>query len=347
MSAAVSVLVERAASQLASVARLGVLLSDWKFSHLNDGSHEGHRRAVSALRDEHKVFPMPAAMQACDAGDEPAAVKAALEAQAREAYAAYLVVTHEALSLALRDPAVAASLVLQASADLGSPLLTNLHGQLLMKFANPLLDQVAVFSDPESAKLLLARIQTDWPEARVIRAVDFLQARFAVVEATLNELPADVVLSARQATQVAPLAMDAEPDGLLETPKPNSAYPAMEVEVMIVRQAVQDLMAAGFWLSVGDGNTDGWRHSPSQSSNAVLDDCFHDGETFLYAHAGADAPAAGYLYFIHGNGHEVLSDCTSNLSPVLGNMQALIERLTRLCDPDDSLPTPSAEASYV
>jgi len=96
------------------------------------------------------------------------------------------------------------------------------------------------------------------------------------------------------------------------------------IEARIVRQVVDDALAAGFTLDVDTGG-DEPDLAGSRDRKAVLKAMMETDEDYLILHRGQQS---GWVRFVYGNeGWYVINDYTVNLEPVLAGANALAERL--------------------
>lgn len=94
-----------------------------------------------------------------------------------------------------------------------------------------------------------------------------------------------------------------------------SAKMDQAVEKEIVSWVVQDLLKAGFALSVyyGDGN---WGAEKSIDAVAIVKDLMATDDEKLVAHRAGSSNTAGWVRFVYGNdGYDVICDYTMNLEP--------------------------------
>jgi hypothetical protein len=98
-----------------------------------------------------------------------------------------------------------------------------------------------------------------------------------------------------------------------------SAKMRQEVERKIATAVVETLLAAGFGLSVdnGDNGEREFEIKNSKSAKAVLKAMFQTDDEKLYT--TKDGRLDGYVYFVYGNcGWDVISDYTLNLEKYVG-----------------------------
>jgi hypothetical protein len=99
-----------------------------------------------------------------------------------------------------------------------------------------------------------------------------------------------------------------------------------ELERRIVKQAVDDLLAAGFELFIDhDGDDD--EMPVLNSDEATLDEIFACDEEHMYVREKGVAGNFGWIYFVYGNdGWDVISDYTVNLEEHLKKVNALADQ---------------------
>ncbi|MER9176201.1 hypothetical protein NKH72_21730 [Mesorhizobium sp. M0955] len=103
-----------------------------------------------------------------------------------------------------------------------------------------------------------------------------------------------------------------------------------EIERRIAECLVKDILAAGYAISVNDGEETTLKRSID--ATAILKAMFTTDEDYLMVHdvadgAGFQVKHFGYVWLIYGNGHHVISDCTSNLETVMKGATALADKL--------------------
>jgi hypothetical protein len=88
------------------------------------------------------------------------------------------------------------------------------------------------------------------------------------------------------------------------------------VELAIVRKVATDLIAAGYLITVDDGEDE-----PVQKSadvDAIMDAAFAVDEAYLYVYSPAGQAKCGFVRLIFGNtGWDVISDYGTDLEEVL------------------------------
>lgn len=103
-----------------------------------------------------------------------------------------------------------------------------------------------------------------------------------------------------------------------------NAHKRVEIEKQIVGQAVKDLLAAGFTLSIDGENSDRTVVTSPDSENLFAED-----ECTLVA---SGEKIVGWVFFVYGNnGWDVMSDYTVNLEPWLKDAGDLAGRLEAEC----------------
>lgn len=88
------------------------------------------------------------------------------------------------------------------------------------------------------------------------------------------------------------------------------------VELAIVRKAAADLIAAGYLITVDDGDDEPVRKS--KDIDAIMDAAFAVDEAYLYVYSGEGQAKCGFVRLIYGNtGWDVISDHSVNLEEAL------------------------------
>lgn len=88
-------------------------------------------------------------------------------------------------------------------------------------------------------------------------------------------------------------------------------YPNNEIdpiEAKIMRDVIAKAFAAGYNISVGDGEEFPLKNSTD--AEAIMTASGSTDETVFVMYGGAKR--IGFIHFIHGNGEDVLSDCTDS-----------------------------------
>lgn len=107
------------------------------------------------------------------------------------------------------------------------------------------------------------------------------------------------------------------------------------IEAKIVRRVIRDALAAGYLLSVSDGEEVVVRRS-RQPRNLFAHMMTTDSDTLILVRhstaqeiASGDKPfkRVGWVQFVYGNGPDVLSDYTTNLESLLAGANALAAKL--------------------
>lgn len=98
----------------------------------------------------------------------------------------------------------------------------------------------------------------------------------------------------------------------------------MGIERRIARQAARDLIAAGYTVTVHDGETKTLKHSTNL--RAIVGAMFTTDDDYLLAYDGTRC--VGWVRFIYGNdGYDVINDYTTNLETVLTETHKLALKL--------------------
>jgi hypothetical protein len=97
----------------------------------------------------------------------------------------------------------------------------------------------------------------------------------------------------------------------------------LQIEKRIIRQAAKSLIEAGFSVRVHDGEE--YATEKTTSLVAIMAEVFATEET--YFHAFKDGQLAGQIWFIHGNGCDVITDNSESMEEVLKPAQDLAESL--------------------
>lgn len=103
------------------------------------------------------------------------------------------------------------------------------------------------------------------------------------------------------------------------------------IEKRIAKQCIFDLLAAGYCITVHDGEADCLVHS--RDAKAILAAMRSTDDDVLKVYAPRpDNPdemqSMGWVYFVYGNdGWDVINDYTTNLESVLARTNALIKTL--------------------
>ena len=82
------------------------------------------------------------------------------------------------------------------------------------------------------------------------------------------------------------------------------------IEERIIKEIAERALASSYSISVGDGED----FSLEQSTDAVaiMEEVGATDETVFVIYAGS--LRLGFIHFVHGNGEDVLSDCTANMA---------------------------------
>lgn len=91
------------------------------------------------------------------------------------------------------------------------------------------------------------------------------------------------------------------------------------VERRIVKRMVADLLAAGFELSVMDGEVE---HKRTNDPAKLHKDLMETDEDYLFVYKVGEKQRFGHVYFVYGNdGWDVISDHTVNLEQWINPVQ--------------------------
>lgn len=97
----------------------------------------------------------------------------------------------------------------------------------------------------------------------------------------------------------------------------------IKTEAKIARKTVEALLAAGYAVSVNDGEET--TVDRSRNINEIMAAMFSTDEDYLYAHADS---YIGMVYFVYGNdGYEVINDYSTSLEDVMAPINAYADAL--------------------
>jgi hypothetical protein len=97
------------------------------------------------------------------------------------------------------------------------------------------------------------------------------------------------------------------------------------IEKLIAKQCIADLLAAGYQVSVNDGEETTLHRSTSP--DAILAAMFTTDEDWLHVHT-PDERLFGWVRFIYGNdGWDVINDYTVNLELVIAATNKLADEI--------------------
>jgi len=103
-----------------------------------------------------------------------------------------------------------------------------------------------------------------------------------------------------------------------------------EMEAVIVRNAVHELLDHGFTLSVDNGGDD-YEIDRSVDAEAVIAELGHTDEDRLMARTGD--VIKGWVHFVYGNdGYDVICDMTVSLEPYLPDTLAIAEGYAEMAE---------------
>ena len=101
-----------------------------------------------------------------------------------------------------------------------------------------------------------------------------------------------------------------------------------QMERLIVERAVNDILAAGYRLSVFDGEE--YAVKSSVSARAIMGALFETEEDYLYLMEKGDdgkIQRTGWVRLVYGGGWDVISDYSPNLDGVLAKAKELSEKM--------------------
>jgi hypothetical protein len=99
------------------------------------------------------------------------------------------------------------------------------------------------------------------------------------------------------------------------------------VERSIVKEVIKAALAAGYLLTVNDGEED--TLIASDKSSAIVSAMFTTDEDRLWFVDKTTRNKIGWVYFIYGNdGYDVINDYTTNLEEVLASANHLADELS-------------------
>lgn len=100
----------------------------------------------------------------------------------------------------------------------------------------------------------------------------------------------------------------------------------IEVEKRIVKKTVKDLLAAGYFLAVYDGEEE---HPVTDNIKKLHDALMETDEDYLFVFTKDDKEEKmGWVRFVYGNdGWDVICDYTTNLEDVLKDVNELAQEL--------------------
>ena len=96
----------------------------------------------------------------------------------------------------------------------------------------------------------------------------------------------------------------------------------MRLEQKIVRRVAKDLLAAGFQISVSDGEEE--VVTKSSDFDAILAACFSTDQDIFFMKSGE---MVTFVQFIYGNGADVISDYGVSLEPHIEPIQKWLDAM--------------------
>lgn len=100
---------------------------------------------------------------------------------------------------------------------------------------------------------------------------------------------------------------------------------AMEkvIELAIATRIIDDALAEGWSVTVNDGEEDVVSATRSRDRACILDALCSTDEDRVYFHKDGEQEPFGWVWLVWGNGTDLLSDYTTNLSPDDGDTGVL------------------------
>ena len=113
------------------------------------------------------------------------------------------------------------------------------------------------------------------------------------------------------------------------TPATDANAARLKREVKIAHRLVTDALAAGYSVSVYDGED--WAIRQSTARAAICNALCSTDEDVLHFHPEKPGPVAGWVRLIWGNDCDLISDASDNpaMAALLKGAEALAERLAR------------------
>ena len=100
------------------------------------------------------------------------------------------------------------------------------------------------------------------------------------------------------------------------------------IEKMVAERCIHDLLAAGYSLSVNDGE-ETTLHRCTRPAVILAAMATTDEDYLLVRPLGTNTPRIGWVRFIYGNsGWDVINDYTTNLEAALAGTNALADQLS-------------------
>jgi hypothetical protein len=97
------------------------------------------------------------------------------------------------------------------------------------------------------------------------------------------------------------------------------------LEKMIARRVILDAIQAGYALNINNGGDENELPAPSMKVKEVLAAMFATDDEYLGYYK--DGIQVGWVLFVHGNdGHDVVSDYTVSLEPVMKGASTLADK---------------------
>jgi len=99
-----------------------------------------------------------------------------------------------------------------------------------------------------------------------------------------------------------------------------------EMERRIARKVIEEGKKLGYSFNVNNGGDENELPQPSRTTKTVLDAMFATDDEHLLFYK--DGKRVGWVWFIYGNGNgglDVISDYTTNLDPVMPEVNKLVD----------------------
>lgn len=106
----------------------------------------------------------------------------------------------------------------------------------------------------------------------------------------------------------------------------------IDIEWVIANRVIDDLLAAGFLITVCDGEEGVGDDVLTESTDkaAILEAMASTDEDFLHVTKSSEADLIGWVRLIYGNGIDLISDYTTNLEDALKGVNGMWDKLNRL-----------------
>lgn len=274
----------------------------------------------SLLRDENRILSVPGLDTLLDAFDQKQAgavmhIKDVVESYSSEAYLKYLESMVSAYQASLQRPLSSDAQFMIVSSEYDAQhgaLATDGDGTMHFKLAQPSLDGVLLGSKSTCSELLMS-VRTDYPEAKVVHVIDYLQSQLNDLQVQLDHVRAP---SHEVALEGAPARKPA-------------VFSQLDIDIHVastlILSACNELLDHGFTVVAP---APGIPLELSRDPVSILDQAFKwDAVEFsvFSDYAGANPKSHGVLGFYHkGDPTEVISQIGPELEPFLVNTLAVV-----------------------